>query len=93
MKKLLLILLAVASIGLAGCGEQGVDQSKVQNPSKQEMDAAKARKNELIDIYNRAGGKWENLTPQDLARVIELSNGNAAMAQQGWPALGTMTKE
>lgn len=91
--KFLLPLAVLSTLLVGGCGEGGVDQKLVQNPSAEEMNAAKARKNEMIDIYNRAGGKWENLTPEDKARVIELSNGQEGLAMQGFPAIGAMTKD
>jgi hypothetical protein len=75
----------------AGCGEQGVDPKLVKNPTTEEMNAAKSRRSELIAIYKRAGGKWENLTPADKAKIIEYSGGSESMAQMGWPALGSMS--
>lgn len=88
MNKILPLLL-VTAILVGGCGS-GNDPNLAKNPSTAEVDAAKQRKAELLAIYERAGGKWEQLTPEDKARVIELSNGNEAMAMQGWPALGSM---
>lgn len=88
MKRFLLglSLLAVA-FTLVGCER---NDYKVKNPSTEEMNAARARRDEAVAIYKRAGGQWDNMTPKDRQRIIELSNGDEGMAMQGWPALGMM---
>lgn len=89
--KTFLCMLCLGSLFLAGCGENE-DPNLAKNPAKSEVDAALARRSELVEIYKRAGGQWENLTPDDKKRVLELSNGNEAMAQQGWPTLAAQVK-
>lgn len=92
MKQWTFFLIVLAAVGLSGCGEPPIDPNAVKNPSKAEMDAAMSRRNEAIAIYERAGGKWENMSPEDKARLIELSGGNETIAQQGWGALGAMSR-
>ena len=91
MKSLILILLLLPLFAIGGCGDR-YDASKVNNPSAEQMDAAKARRDEMVAIYKRAGGDWNAMTPQDRQRVIELSGGNEALAMQGWPSLARLAK-
>lgn len=85
-----LLLAVFASLFLFGCAEP-YDPNLAQNPPKSEIDAARARRDEAVAIYKRAGGDWNKLTPEDKKRIVEFSNNDEALAQKGWPALGSMS--
>jgi len=89
MKELRLIVLGLVGVMVAGCGEP-YDPNLGQKVSPTEMNAAKDRRSEAIAIYNRAGGVWDKMTPDDKKRMLELSAGDERMAQRGWPMLGQM---
>lgn len=91
MRTLVSAALVLAAVVLVGCGEK-VDPALVQNPSQEQVDAAKARRDEVFAIYDRAGGDWNKMTPQDRQRMVELSNGDIGMAQRGWEALGSLPR-
>jgi starvation-inducible outer membrane lipoprotein len=87
MKISTILAVLCGALVLSGCGDDPIDESKVQNPSQEQMDAAKARRDEIFAIYDRAGGKWESMTAADKQRLLELSNNDEGMARQGWEAL------
>jgi len=88
MKKLSFPVLALSFL-IIGCGEP-YDPNLGQKVPATEMDAAKGRKSEAKAIYERAGGVWEKMTPEDKKRLLELSANDEQLAQKGWPMLGKM---
>lgn len=89
MNRIVLFCLLLC-FALPGCSDSNPHAAEAQNPSKAEVDSAKARRDEIFAIYDRAGGKWESMTPEDRRRLVELSGGDEGKAMTGWGAIPAM---
>jgi len=78
MKLLLLSVLALVSIGgIAGCGDSGGPDPKVQTAM---VDKAKT----MREMFVKAGGDYDKLSAEDKAKWLKFCENDQNKAQDAW---------
>jgi hypothetical protein len=80
-KGLILSALVLATVCFAGCGSSNDGMGQFKKEDVKAFDDLEAKQR---DIYKRAGGVWEKMTPEDKAYFLEQHLGMEGNARRTW---------